>query len=105
MTIYEDKEKKAEFIQRARVALEAMTNSLEDIKSFLSEYAEAKDFWGTDDDPSRPWDSFDTLIEEAVILKRATWKYIESCFYGEREDAGLALFLDGREGQNAGRLS
>ena len=82
MTIEDDKQKKTEFLLRAHCALETITDCIEDIINFMAEYAESKDFWGTDDDPSRPWDSFDTLIEEAVILKKRTWKHIENCLHG-----------------------
>lgn len=81
MTFEDDKQKKAEFLLRAHCALETMTNCIEDIVNLMAKYAESKDGWTEDDDPSQPWDSFDSLIEEAVILKRTTWKYLESCLY------------------------
>ena len=79
MTIEDDKQKKAEFLLCAHCALETMTNCIEDIVSYMKEYSESDDFWLQSDDPGRPWDSFDALIEEAVILKRTAWNHVESC--------------------------
>ena len=84
MTNEENRLTKEQFLYRAQLTLDTLSNSLEKIKTFITEYAETDGEWVENMKGERPWRAFETMIEEAVMLKKTTWNFFENSWYGNR---------------------